>query len=85
MNLTWTPEERQFREAVRAFAAEKLPEDIRAKVLRHQRLRPVASRERERRQQNPARSDQSTSSTSTVSPVTRCASAAAMKSSRSPS
>ncbi|MBV7502927.1 MULTISPECIES: acyl-CoA dehydrogenase family protein [unclassified Achromobacter] len=38
MNLTWTPEERQFREAVRAFAAEKLPEDIRAKVLRHQRL-----------------------------------------------
>lgn len=38
MNLTWTPEERQFREAVRAFAAGKLPEDIRAKVLRHQRL-----------------------------------------------
>ncbi len=38
MNLTWTPEERQFREAVRAFAAEKLPDDIRAKVLRHQRL-----------------------------------------------
>ncbi|MCG7328093.1 MULTISPECIES: acyl-CoA dehydrogenase family protein [Achromobacter] len=38
MNLTWTPEERQFRKAVRAFAAEKLPEDIRAKVLRHQRL-----------------------------------------------
>lgn len=38
MNLTWTPQERQFREAVRAFAAEKLPEDIRAKVLRHQRL-----------------------------------------------
>ena len=38
MNLTWTPEERQFREAVRAFAAEKLPHDIRNKVLRHQRL-----------------------------------------------
>lgn len=38
MNLTWTPQERQFREAVRAFAAEKLPDDIRAKVLRHQRL-----------------------------------------------
>ncbi|WP_343737123.1 acyl-CoA dehydrogenase family protein [Achromobacter sp.] len=38
MNLTWTPEERQFREAVRAFAAEKLPQDIRNKVLRHQRL-----------------------------------------------
>ena len=38
MNLTWTPEERQFREAVRAFAAEKLPQDIRGKVLRHQRL-----------------------------------------------
>ncbi len=38
MNLTWTPQERQFRESVRAFAADKLPEDIRAKVLRHQRL-----------------------------------------------
>jgi len=38
MNLTWTPQERQFRERVRAFAADKLPEDIRAKVLRHQRL-----------------------------------------------
>jgi len=38
MNLTWTPEERQFREAVRAFAVEKLPQDIRDKVLRHQRL-----------------------------------------------
>ncbi|MEN5161043.1 acyl-CoA dehydrogenase family protein [Achromobacter spanius] len=38
MNLTWTPQERQFREAVRAFAADKLPDDIRAKVLRHQRL-----------------------------------------------
>ncbi|MNQ60130.1 Acryloyl-CoA reductase (NADH) [compost metagenome] len=38
MNLTWTPEERRFREEVRAFAAAKLPDDIRAKVLRHQRL-----------------------------------------------
>ena len=38
MNLTWTPQERQFREAVRAFAAAKLPQDIRDKVLRHQRL-----------------------------------------------
>ena len=38
MNLTWTPQERQFREDVRAFAAAKLPDDIRGKVLRHQRL-----------------------------------------------
>lgn len=38
MNLTWTPEERQFRDEVRAFATEKLPADIRNKVLRHQRL-----------------------------------------------
>jgi len=38
MNLTWTPEERQFRDEVRAFAMSKLPDDIRAKVLRHQRL-----------------------------------------------
>lgn len=38
MNLTWTPQERQFREAVRAFAEAKLPPDIRDKVLRHQRL-----------------------------------------------
>ena len=38
MNLTWTPEERQFRDEVRAFAISKLPDDIRDKVLRHQRL-----------------------------------------------
>ena len=38
MNLTWTPQERQFREEVRAFAAASLPDDIRAKVQRHQRL-----------------------------------------------
>ncbi|CAB3925656.1 acyl-CoA dehydrogenase family protein [Achromobacter deleyi] len=38
MNLTWTPEERQFRETVRAFAADRLPADIRDKVRRHQRL-----------------------------------------------
>lgn len=38
MNLTWTPEERQFRDEVRAFAISKLPDDIRNKVLRHQRL-----------------------------------------------
>jgi alkylation response protein AidB-like acyl-CoA dehydrogenase len=38
MNLTWTPQERRFREEVRAFAAAKLPDDIRGKVLRHQRL-----------------------------------------------
>lgn len=38
MDLSWTPEERQFREMVRDFANEKLPQDIRAKVLEHQRL-----------------------------------------------
>ncbi|MGE8675115.1 MAG: acyl-CoA dehydrogenase family protein [Achromobacter kerstersii] len=38
MNLTWTPEQRQFRDEVRAFAISKLPDDIRDKVLRHQRL-----------------------------------------------
>ncbi|MBO1018191.1 acyl-CoA dehydrogenase family protein [Achromobacter sp. SD115] len=38
MNLTWTPQERLFREEVRAFATDKLPRDIRDKVLRHQRL-----------------------------------------------
>ncbi len=38
MNLTWTPQERRFREEVRAFAEAKLPADIRDKVLRHQRL-----------------------------------------------
>ena len=38
MNLTWTPQERLFREEVRAFATDKLAQDIRDKVLRHQRL-----------------------------------------------
>ena len=38
MDLSWTPEERRFRETVRAFANDKLPKDIRDKVLRHQRL-----------------------------------------------
>lgn len=38
MDLSWTPEERQFRETVRAFANDKLPRDIRDKVLKHQRL-----------------------------------------------
>ena len=38
MNLTWTPQERQFRDEVRTFAATRLPADIRDKVLRHQRL-----------------------------------------------
>ncbi|KGD98964.1 acyl-CoA dehydrogenase [Achromobacter sp. RTa] len=38
MNLTWTPQERRFRDEVRAFAEAKLPKDIRGKVLRHQRL-----------------------------------------------
>ncbi|WP_233234925.1 acyl-CoA dehydrogenase family protein [Bordetella sp. LUAb4] len=38
MQLTWTPEERRFREEVRAFVAAHLPADIRAKVMQHQRL-----------------------------------------------
>ncbi|WP_144636487.1 acyl-CoA dehydrogenase family protein [Bordetella genomosp. 13] len=38
MDLNWTPQERRFREAVRAFAADKLPADIRNKVLKHRRL-----------------------------------------------
>ena len=38
MDLSWTPEERRFRETVRAFANDKLPHDIRDKVLHHQRL-----------------------------------------------
>lgn len=38
MNLTWTPQEHQFREIVREFAQEKLPAGIRGKVLKHQRL-----------------------------------------------
>lgn len=38
MDLSWTQAERRFREMVREFANEKLPQDIRDKVLRHQRL-----------------------------------------------
>ena len=38
MNLTWTTEERRFREEVAAFARDNLPADIRDKVLQHQRL-----------------------------------------------
>jgi len=38
MDLSWTPEERHFREKVRDFANDKLPNDIRDKVLKHQRL-----------------------------------------------
>jgi alkylation response protein AidB-like acyl-CoA dehydrogenase len=38
MNLTWTAEEREFRDSVREFVKTKLPVDIKNKVLRHQRL-----------------------------------------------
>jgi alkylation response protein AidB-like acyl-CoA dehydrogenase len=38
MDLSWTAEEREFRADVRAFAREKLPPDIRDKVMRHRRL-----------------------------------------------
>jgi len=38
MDLSWTAEERAFREKVRAFANDRLPRDIREKVLKHQRL-----------------------------------------------
>ncbi|MVW70127.1 acyl-CoA dehydrogenase family protein [Bordetella sp. 15P40C-2] len=38
MDLSWTPEERAFRESVRAFAQQNLPQTIRDKVLKHQRL-----------------------------------------------
>jgi alkylation response protein AidB-like acyl-CoA dehydrogenase len=38
MDLSWTAEEREFRATVRAFAREKLPLDIRDKVMRHRRL-----------------------------------------------
>lgn len=38
MNLTWTKAERDFQEEVRAFIAKNLPEDIRQKAARHQRI-----------------------------------------------
>lgn len=38
MDLHFTSAEQAFREEVRAFAQAKLPADIRAKVLGHQRL-----------------------------------------------
>jgi alkylation response protein AidB-like acyl-CoA dehydrogenase len=39
MDLTWTPEERAFREEVRAFVLAKLPADLRAKTFAHHRLK----------------------------------------------
>jgi len=38
MDLSFSPEERRFREEVQAFVATHLPEDVRRKVLGHQRL-----------------------------------------------
>ncbi|MFA4912144.1 MAG: pimeloyl-CoA dehydrogenase large subunit [Comamonadaceae bacterium] len=38
MNLTWTKEERDFQEEVRAFIAKNLPDDIRQKAFHHQRI-----------------------------------------------
>jgi alkylation response protein AidB-like acyl-CoA dehydrogenase len=38
MDLHYTPEELEFREAVRAFVRAELPDDIRRKVLDHRRL-----------------------------------------------
>ena len=37
MDLTWTDEERAFRQDVRAFVTAELPADIREKSFRHQR------------------------------------------------
>jgi len=39
MDLTWTPEERAFREEVRAFVEETLPANSRAKTFAHHRLK----------------------------------------------
>ena len=39
MDLTWTPEERAFRDEVRAFVQAKLPADLRAKTFAHHRLK----------------------------------------------
>lgn len=38
MDLTWSEQERSFREEVRQFVKSELPADIRHKVLNHQRL-----------------------------------------------
>ena len=38
MDLNFTPEENAFREEVRAFIAQKLPGDVKRKVLEHRRL-----------------------------------------------
>lgn len=38
MDLTWTAQERAFRDEVREFVQAELPADIRDKVLKHQRL-----------------------------------------------
>lgn len=38
MNLTWTKEERDFQEEIRAFIAQHLPDDIRQKAFHHQRI-----------------------------------------------
>ena len=38
MNLTLTQEERDFRDSVRAFMQTHLPQDIRKKTIKHQRL-----------------------------------------------
>ena len=35
MDLNYTPEERAFRDEVRAFLAEKLPKDVAAKEKNH--------------------------------------------------
>ncbi len=39
MELTWTPEERAFREEVRTFVKEKLPSDLQVKAFSHHRLK----------------------------------------------
>ena len=38
MDLNYTPEERAFRDEVRAFLAEKLPKDVAAKEKNHKWL-----------------------------------------------
>ncbi len=39
MDLTWSQDERAFREEVRAFVHDKLPADLRAKTFAHHRLK----------------------------------------------